>query len=213
MRYKRWLSCWLGLCCVLLAACGRAPTEAPLPPGVSVLALGDSVTYGTGAAAGEDFPSRLAALSGWVIHNHGVPGDTSSGAAARLADALEETQPKLVILEIGGNDFLRRRPEPEVKQNIRRMLQTVRQRGVPVVLVAVPRFSPLGAAVGALSDADLYAELAEEENVPLVAGVFADVLSDSALKADPIHPNAAGYRRMAEGIAVSLREIGFLAAR
>lgn len=212
MRYKRWLSCWL-LGCVLLVACGRAPTQAPLPPGVAVLALGDSVTHGTGAAAGEDFPSRLAALSGWTIHNHGVPGDTSAGAAARLAAALEETQPKLVILEIGGNDFLRRRPESEVKQNIRRMLQTLRQRGVPVVLVAVPRFSPLGAAVGALPDADLYAELAEEENVPLVAEVFAEVLSDAALKADPIHPNAAGYRRMAEGIAENLREIGFLAAR
>src|SRR5690606_3482776 len=109
----------LALLAILLSACGRAPEHAPLPPGSSVLALGDSVTYGTGAAEGEDYPSRLAVISGWDIHNHGVPGDTSAGAKTRVAQALAETQPQLVILEIGGNDFLRRRPEAEVKENIR----------------------------------------------------------------------------------------------
>ena len=199
--------------CAPLAGCDDTPQYAALPPGTSVLAFGDSVTYGTGAAATEDFPSRLAALSRWEVHNHGVPGDTSAGAKARLAAALEETQPKLVIMEIGGNDFLRRRPEAEVKQNIRSMLQTIKQKGVPVLLVAVPRFSLVGAAVGSLPDAELYAELAEEENVPLVPETFADVLSDPALKADPIHPNAAGYRQLAEGIAAVLVEKGLLAKR
>ena len=100
-----------------------------------------------------------------------------------------------------------------MKQNIRSMLQTIKQKGVPVLLVAVPRFSLMGAAVGSLPDAELYAELAEEENVPLVPETFADVLSDPALKADQIHPNAAGYRQLAEGIAAVLVETGLLAKR
>jgi len=193
-----------------LWACGSEPTYRALPAGSVVLAVGDSVTYGTGAGNGEDYPTRLAEISGWVVHNHGVPGDTSAGALARLDAALDATRPALVIVEIGGNDFLRRQPTAAVKENVRAILRGVKAAGIPVVLVATPAFSPLGAAVGMLSDAPLYAELAKEENVPLVPDVFARVLSDADLRADPIHPNAAGYRKLAEGIANRLRDVGLL---
>lgn len=203
--------------CALLVAvaagCGKAPRHAALPAGSVVLALGDSVTFGTGAGPGEDFPARLAALTGWRIENRGVPGDIAAGARDRLDEALEDVRPALVIVEIGGNDFLRRHGDATVKENIRAILRRVRQTGAPAVLVAVPKFSPLGAAMGRLPDAALYAELADEEKVVLVPGVFGTVLADPALKADPIHPNAAGYRALAEGIAATLRESGLLAKR
>lgn len=198
---------------LLLAACHQAPGYSPLPAASTVLAFGDSVTFGTGAAGGEDYPSQLALISGWTVANHGVPGDTSEGAKQRIAAALDETRPQLVIVEIGGNDFLRRRPEAQTKENIRDILRVVKQSRVPVVLVATPRFSLLGAATGSLPDAGLYAELAEEEDVALVPGVFAGVLSDAQLKSDQIHPNAAGYRLLAEGIAASLVKTGLLAKR
>lgn len=198
---------------ILSGACSRAPAHSPLPPGSVVLALGDSVTFGTGAGEGEDYPSRLAEITGWLVHNHGVPGDTSAGARERLDAALAEVQPALVIVEIGGNDFLRRQPTAAVKENIRAILQRVKSRGIPVVLVATPAFSPLGAAVGLLPDAPLYAELADELQVSLVPDVFARVLSDPELKADPIHPNAAGYQRLAAGIAAGLAEAGLLVRR
>ncbi len=203
----------LALMTLGVAGCGGEPTFSPLPPGSSVLALGDSVTRGTGAAEGEDYPSRLAEISGWTVHNHGVPGDTTAGAKARIADALEETQPRLVIVEIGGNDFLRRRPETEIRENISSILKTIKRAGIPVVLVSTPRFSLLGAATGSLPDAELYADLAEAEVVPLIPDVFADVLSDPSLKSDQVHPNAAGYRQLAEGIAAELMETGLLAPR
>lgn len=196
-----------------MAACHRAPSYAALPPGSVVLAFGDSVTFGTGAAGEENYPSQLASISGWQVANHGVPGDTAEGAKTRIAEALDDTQPKLVIVEIGGNDFLRRHPEAQIKEDIRSILKTVKQAGVPVVLVATPRFSLLGAALGALPDAALYAELAKEEGVLLVPDVFAEVLSDPSLKSDQIHPNAAGYRKLAEGIAASLVKSGLLAKR
>lgn len=196
---------------VLAAACGRAPAHQPLPPGSIVLAIGNSVTRGVGAGPGEDYPARLAALSGWTVHNDGVSGETSDATLARIDEALSETRPALVVLEIGGNDFLRRHPVAETRDNIRAILKKIKQAGVPVVLVAVPTFSPFGALVGGkLPDAPLYEELAESEQVPLVSDVFADVLADPALRTDAIHPNAAGYRKLADGIAAELRTSGFL---
>lgn len=195
---------------LLSAACTRAPKRSALPAGTVVLAIGNSVTFGTGADPGEDYPTRLAAITGWDIRNYGVPGDTAAGLSARIDDALAETAPKLVILEIGGNDFLRRHPESAVKDSIRAVLHRVRTAGIPTLLVSTPKFSPLGAAVGMLPDSPIYAELAKEEKVPLVSGVFAKVLADPALKSDPIHPNAMGYRKLADGIADELSRSGYL---
>jgi acyl-CoA hydrolase len=209
MLLQRWL--FILLAALLLAACGGAKKAQPLPAGATVLAFGDSVTFGTGAGPGEDYPTRLAAITGWNIVNAGLPGDTAEAARGRLAGALEQSNPALVIVELGGNDFLRRRPEAQVKEDLRNILAQVRAAGIPVVLVAVPRFSLLGAAVGALPDAELYEQLAEDEKVPLVPNVFAAILSDPGLKSDQIHPNAEGYRKLAEGIADGLRKAGYLA--
>ncbi|MBA3034589.1 MAG: arylesterase [Gammaproteobacteria bacterium] len=198
---------------LLVGACGREPKHSSLPAGSVVLALGDSVTFGTGAAPGEDYPTQLASLTGWAILNQGIPGDTSAGLKARVESALDETKPALVIVEIGGNDFLRRQPESETKENVRAILKRIKQTGIPVVLVATPKFSPLGAAFGLLPDSPIFAELAEEEKVPLVPAIFAKVLADANLKSDQIHPNATGYRKLAEGIAADLVNYGFVAKK
>lgn len=192
----------------LLAACGKRGGFAAVPRGAPVLAFGDSVTYGTGAAQGEDWPSLLAGETGWEIVNAGVPGDTAQAGKARIQELLDEHRPALVIVEIGGNDFIRRRSRAEVAEDVRSIIRAVKQAGAQPVLVAVPELSLLGAVAGKPSDAPLYAELARAEGVPLVADVFSGVLGQPALRADRIHPNAAGYRRMASGILEALRELG-----
>ncbi|WP_206613519.1 GDSL-type esterase/lipase family protein [Parahaliea mediterranea] len=198
------------LLCLLLSACAPDPTVNPIPPGATVMAFGDSITFGTGAAAGESYPDRLAALNGWRMVNAGVPGDTAQGAGERLGDALTQHQPALVILELGGNDFLRRRPASAVKEDLRGLIRQVKAQGIPLALVAVPRFSVLRASVGTLDDAALYRELAEEEQVFLVQNILARILSDETLRADPIHPNAAGYRQLARQLHAALAEAGFM---
>jgi acyl-CoA thioesterase I len=215
MAFFRTVRVALVIVCALLlcTSCARKVGYTPLPPGAVVLAFGDSITHGTGAAAGEDFPSQLATLTGWQIRAHGVPGDTAANAKNRIAEAIKSTQPALVIVELGGNDFLRRYPEARVKEDLRQILQAARGEGAdkrPVVLIGVPRLSLVAAAVGALSDAPIYAELAGEENVLLIDDVIADILSTPELKADPVHPNAQGYAQLAEGIARGLHEAGLL---
>lgn len=198
------------LLALLLVACSDAPRHETLPEGSVVLAFGDSVTHGTGAPEGADYPRHLAALSGWQVINAGVPGDTAQAARERLPGLLRTHQPQLVIVELGGNDFLRKRPDRAVEADLRAILARVAEHGALPVLVAVPRLSLLRASVGALNDASLYADLAQETGVLLVPEVFSEILSDAELRADAIHPNAAGYRVLAQGIARTLRESGLL---
>lgn len=198
------------LLAMLLCGCNSRTPVMAVPAGSTVLAFGDSVTAGVGASSGEDWPTRLQAISAWQIRNAGLAGDTAEAAAARLDAELVQSNPALVIIEIGGNDFLRRRPPERVKEDIRALIQRARASGARVVLVAVPSLSLLAAVSGRLRDAALYAELAQEEKLPLVENVFSDVLSEPALRADPIHPNRLGYETLAEGIAASLVEQGIL---
>ena len=204
-----------GLCllaCLLLLApgCGNETRLPPLQPGAVVLAFGDSITAGLGAGPGEDFPARLAAATGWQVVNAGVSGDTAREARERLAPLLDKWQPELVIVELGGNDFLRQTPAARVGGYLREIVRDAQASGASVALVAVPRLSLLRASVGALSDSPIYAEIAAEEGVILIPDVLADILSDAGLRADEIHPNAAGYRQLAAGIREALAARGLL---
>ena len=94
-----------GLSSLVLLACGRRPKLSALPAGTTVLAFGDSVTYGTGADRGEDWPSLLAGLTGWQVVNAGVSGDTAAAGTARIQALLDEHKPKLVISKSGETIF------------------------------------------------------------------------------------------------------------
>jgi len=193
---------------IALAACGKQQRLTVIPPGSRVLAFGDSVTYGTGAGPGEDWPALLAQRTGWQIANAGIPGDTAEAAKTRLPAALGEHAPALVIIELGGNDFLRRRSDKAVKEDLRQMIEMVRRAGAQAVLVAVPEFSLLGVVARRPSDSPIYRELGKEEQVPVIEDVFSDILGRPELCADQIHPNAQGYQVMAAGIHTALQKTG-----
>ena len=198
---------WLVLSCALLAGCGRRRFRK-LVAGDAILAVGDSLTAGFGAPKGADYPAQLAQILGRKVINGGVSGDTSAQALARLPDLLAQ-KPKLVVVSIGGNDFLQRQPESGTRENIRKMVADIRATGVPAVLVAIPHFTT-GALLGMVSEHPLYAELADELDVPLLKGAWADILGDKDLKSDAVHANAAGYRLFAEQLAGFLRKLGLV---
>lgn len=190
-----------------LTACSKTAPHAALPEGSTILALGDSLTAGYAADAEAAYPAVLAGLTGWQIINGGVSGNTSAQALARLP-ALMRRQPQLVLVSIGGNDFLRKVPEADTRSNIRQIVQQIKAAGVPAVLVAVPYFTT-GALFGRLSEHPMYEELAAELNVPLLKGAWAEVLGDKKLKSDQIHANAQGYRVFAEKMWAFLKQQGF----
>ena len=194
-----------------LAACGRKPRLATVPAGGAVLALGDSLTFGTGASSPEaSYPAVLARLTGWDVANAGVPGDTSQGALARLPELLQQHAPALVLVSIGGNDFLRRLPVAETRARVRDICRQAAAGGAQVLLVAIPELSVLAAAARSLGDHPLYEEVASELGIPLYAGAWARVLGDPALRSDAVHANDHGYELFAHGLAERVRELGLL---
>ena len=188
---------------VALAACsGGQPKLSRLAPDAVVLAFGDSLTYGTGANTAESYPARLEALIGRKVVSSGVPGETSAAGLARLPGVLEEAKPQLVILCEGGNDFLQKLDDAQAANNLRAMVRLARSQGAQVVIVAVPKPSLLP------SPADFYAAVAKEFGVPHEESALRKILTDNELKSDAVHPNAAGYAKLAEAIAALLKKTG-----
>ncbi len=193
---------------LLLGACGK-PKEAALPSGTRVLALGDSLTAPHGVTPEQAWPTLLAAKTGWAVVNAGVSGDTSAGALQRLPGLLEEHNPQLVLVTLGGNDMLRRLPQGQTTANLGRMLVLAKARGTKAVLLATPKPSLAGAAFNNLSAAEFYREVAKENQVPLIEDAMAEVLSKTELKGDQLHPNAAGHALLATKIFEALKKIGY----
>jgi len=199
MSALRWV-----LVVLLLWGCGERPKLERLPSDAVVLAFGDSLTFGTGANEDESYPAQLEKLIGRRVVRAGVPGEVTAQALERLPGALDEHAPRLLLLCIGGNDFLRRLGNEQAERNLRQMVQLAKSRGVAVLLIGTPE---PGFTV---SPPAFYAGIAKEFRLPYEDGIIGQVLKDRALKADPIHPNARGYRVIAERLAERLKQSGAL---
>jgi lysophospholipase L1-like esterase len=195
---------FLAIAIAALAGCGKSPRIPALAPDAVVLAFGDSLTFGTGASEDESYPAQLARLIGRTVARAGVPGEVSADGLKRLPAALDEHAPHLLVLCHGGNDFLRRLSKQQIASNVRAMIQLAKSRGIDVVLIGTPE---PGLSV---TPPGFYAEIAGEFRIPYEESVIGTILRDASLKSDPIHPNARGYRKLAEQVAELLRKSGAL---
>lgn len=190
------------LALISLLGCGDQPQLAPLNANDTIVAFGDSLTYGTGADAGKSYPHNLQAKLNLTVVNAGVPGDTTADGVRRINDVLDQHQPRLVIVCLGGNDFLRKRSKKEVINNLTVIVEKIKAANVDVMLVGVPELGLF------LSDAELYGELADQLHIPVLEDVLSDLLSDNSLKSDAIHLNNQGYALLADEIYLFLKERG-----
>ena len=191
-----------------LSACSKP--ETALPANSTVLILGDSLTQGVGASSAQtNYPALLKQQTQWNIINGGVSGNTSAQALARLPELLQQHQPKLVIISIGGNDFLQRLSNSDTQANIAQSIALSQQSGAQVLLVAVPELT-LAAAVGHPNDHAMYAQLAQSHQVHLLEDAWSDVLADETLRSDAVHANDAGYQVFTKLLTKRLEQIGWL---
>ena len=192
---------FLLLAVIVVSACGDQKLE-PLVEGDTILAFGDSLTFGKGTTKDLAYPAVLQELSGFSVINAGVSGETTSEGLVRLPELLDQHQPAVVVLFEGGNDILRNLPAANTKANLSRMIQLIKSTGAQPVLVGVPEKSLFSAS------APWYSELAEQFDVPLQDSIVSKLLKKPAMKSDRVHFNSKGYREVAESIYTLLDDSG-----
>lgn len=178
-------------------ACERNP--GVLAEGAVILAFGDSITYGTGAKPGEDYPAVLERLVGRKVVNAGVPGETTAEGLERLPEVLAEVHPALVILCHGGEDMSQELDARQLIANLEAMIRIIKGAGAEVLLVAVPPPAPYFQA------APFYARIAREMEIPIEVNALSNILSRNEMRSEGLHPNAKGYAELARILSKRLK--------
>lgn len=166
----------------------------PNPRGTNIIAFGDSLTRGTGAGPGEDYPTLLTKLSGVPVINAGAPGETSGDALARLERDVLRRDPKIVIVFFGGNDMLQRVPTEVTVRNVTEIVRRIHDRGALTILVGMNGPPMMG---GLNSE---FQKIARDEGAEFVSNAMRGIIDNPKLKTDQVHPNAAGYRIIADRV-------------
>ena len=203
IKINRQIFCLLIL--IFLTGCGDSTKQiARLPDNAVILAFGDSLTHGTGSDKNESYPIILEQSINRKVINAGIPGELSLQGLERLPKLLDKHQPGLLILCHGGNDLLQKKNLTKAETNIRQMIALAVNKNIPVILLGVPKPGLF------LNDAKLYSNISENTDITYIPNLIAEILSDASMKSDPIHPNKAGYRKMALALATTLRDMGAL---
>jgi acyl-CoA thioesterase-1 len=180
----------LVLAVILASGCARDVPQATRDG--PVVAFGDSLVHGTGSSGG-GFVKMLEQQLGRPIENLGVPGNTTADGLARL-DAVIERHPSVVILLLGGNDYLRQVPSDETFANLGLIVERLQADHIAVLLI--------GVRGGLIRDnfAERFEALADRYHTAYVHDVLDDTLGVSGYMADQVHPNDAGYRVIADRV-------------
>ena len=165
-----------------------------------VLLFGDSLAQGEGAIAGNDLASQLGKLAGVPILNYGASGDTTRDGLVRLPQALAE-DPKVALVLLGGNDFLKKIPREETFQNLEKIVSAFQTQGAIVMVLGVR-----SGIIGGGAD-DEFEALAERTGSAYMSDVLSGVFAHPDLMSDAIHPNDKGYSVIADRIAPQLMKL------
>ena len=192
----------------LLGLCLAGPVQAR---GQSVLVLGDSISAAYGMSLEQGWVALLAQQleredPPWQVVNASISGETTGGGLRRLPGLLEQHQPALVILELGGNDGLRGFPLDALRDNLEQLVSLSQRAGAEVILVPMEIPPNYGARYTA-GFRDSFVEIARATDSVLAPFLLAGVATDPTLmQADGIHPAVAAQPILLENILPTVRE-------
>ncbi len=185
---------------LVLTACATSPysnlTNFSDGHGSNLICFGNSLTAGVGAQPDTAYPDLLSGNVRFPLINAGVSGDTTTTGLMRLQKDVLDKDPRVVIIELGANDYLQA-PDSGVAEdaafaNLKEMVVRIQGAGALVVIADV--FITADWSVR-------YKELAKAYGCLYIPDVMSGIMNDPALMADSLHPNSFGYAKMAANIS------------
>jgi len=180
--------------------------------GKTILVYGDSLSAAYGIAEKRGWVALLGERlkrerPDYSVANASISGETSSGGLGRLAKALAQHQPAVLVLELGANDGLRGLPVAQMKQNLSAMIQQAQKAGARVLLVGM-RIPPNYGPEYTREFEAAFADLAQRHRTARVPFLFAGMGEDLALfQADRIHPTEAAQPILLDNVWKALRPL------
>jgi len=184
-----------------LATVGAAPASAAGAPGQEIVVVGDSISAEYGLARGAGWVALLGGRLAerrlpWTVDNASISGDTTSGGLTRLPQVLRQHHPRVVIIELGGNDALRGLPMGQTRKNLDAMATMAEAAGARV-LVAGMMVPPNFGRKYQAEFGQMYADVAAAHKAALVPFLFKGIAdrpdADAWFQADGIHPVAKAH--------------------
>ncbi|SMF34197.1 arylesterase [Pseudobacteriovorax antillogorgiicola] len=165
-----------------------------------ILALGDSLTFGYEVEEEHTWPKLLEKKLGVPIINGGTAGATSAFGLPTLRFHLKRYTPDLVIYALGANDGLRGLDPKVTQKNIEEAVKLCQEKGIKLVLLGMKAPPNYGKTFPANFEA-IYPTVAKKYDIPLMPFMLENVAGQKKLnQPDGIHPNAEGYKIIAENI-------------
>jgi acyl-CoA thioesterase-1 len=164
------------------------------------IAFGDSLTEGYGASEGNNYPALLSRRLGVEIRNLGRSGETSADGLTRV-EAVAALHPRVVLLCFGGNDSLSGEPVSRTIGNVAGIIDRLQAEGSFIVLIGIRSAS--------LRDKNeqYFRKLAQDKNVLYIPDMLQGLAFRPIYMSDGIHPNDAGYARIAERLEKALKPL------
>ena len=188
-------ACALAAAFFFAAGCMRGGVVNVDSRGHTIICFGDSVTFGCGAGGpGKDYPAVLAKLTSQPVINSGINDETSDEAVKRLQNDVLDKDPLIVIVEFGGNDFLKVEPVSRTMANIEEMIKRIQQHGSMVALADISSEFVMNEYTPG------FRQLSQKYGTILIPGLLSDIMTEPSLKSDFIHPNEKGYRIVAQRV-------------
>lgn len=197
---------WLvGGCLALLLITQQAAAQ-------TLLVVGDSISAGLGLDTSQGWVSLLDKRLkdqgfDYQVVNASISGDTTAGGLARLPALLSEQKPKLVVIELGGNDGLRGMAPAQLQQNLSGMVERSQQAGAKVILLGM-RLPPNYGQRYTDAFAKVFGSVASEHQVPLVPFFLEGVGGvQDMMQADGIHPAVAAQPKLLDNVWPTLKPL------
>ena len=183
-----------GLWLVACLGCAKREIRNIDSRGTKIICFGDSITFGYGAQTQESYPVALSKMIQIPVINAGIDGDTTTEALRRFDSDVLERDPLLVIIEFGGNDFLRKIPKTVTVNNIKEMVERTQAKGAMVAIVDISA----GMFLGEYHTA--FYNLTKEKGAIFIPRILNGIITNPRLKSDFLHPNAEGYKIVTQRI-------------